>query len=437
MYIKTSIWYFIKRVSSLRFSVSLLLLLASASILGTIIEQDQALDYYKANYPGSSLRFFSITWQHIIAFGLNHVYSTYWFFVILFLFFLSLLLCTFSTQLPLLKSARRWNFLYSQASLGNKFRYTRFQYSSLLNFAYVLSLSSYYVFQKGKALYAYKGLVGRIAPVFVHFSIILTLMGSVIGFTNGFMAQEMIPSGEIFHMQNFVKSGYFSSVPDSLLGRIDDFFVVFNADNSIQQFFSRVSLLDHKGRILAGRSISVNSPLRFHGVTLYQTDWKISALRLKIGSSVIVKSLQRSTAQEMTAFQPWLCGLSVDDRHKIWVAVPSLNNELLIYSDQGVLIKVTHYGLRNVIYGVPIVFKDIVASTGIQVKSDPGLGLAYLGFLILIVNISISYMSYSQVWVSKSVKMLHSGGSSTRAVLAFEDELSQICKKYMYLFRFG
>lgn len=80
---------------------------------------------------------------------------------------------------------------------------------SLLNLAYVLNLRKYYVFHKGQVMYAYKGLTGRMAPIFVHFSIVLALTGSVFGLVSGFMSQEIIPSGEIFSYPKLCKNRLF------------------------------------------------------------------------------------------------------------------------------------------------------------------------------------------------------------------------------------
>jgi len=156
VYIKNLIWKFLRYISSLRFSISLLLLLACVSILGTIIEQDQLLDYYKLNYPETRPVMYFITWKQILFFGLNNVYSTYWFFIILFVFFLSLAVCTFSTQLPIFKHARQWSFFYNVESLEKKTGYSQLNYTSLINFIYVLSFNNYSIFHKGKTIYAYK-----------------------------------------------------------------------------------------------------------------------------------------------------------------------------------------------------------------------------------------------------------------------------------------
>lgn len=42
---------------------------------------------------------------------------------------------------------------------------------------------------------------------------------------------------------------------------------------------------------------------------------------------------------------------------------------------------------------------DILSSTGLQIKADPGILLIYLGFLFLMVSTLISYITYSQIWL--------------------------------------
>ena len=434
MYFKNVVWKFAKYISSLRFSISLFLLLASVSVLGTIIEQDQTLDYYRLNYPDNKPFLFFVTWKTIMFSGLNHLYSTYWFCSILFLFFLSLLLCTFSTQLPILKQARQWKFLYSKEFLAQKKLYSQSKSSSLMNFVYLLNFNYYYTFHKGKAVYAYKGLLGRIAPIFVHMSIIITLVGSVLGATGGFVVQEMIPNGEIFHVQNIVKAGYLSLLPPDFVGKVNDFFVTFNDDLSVQQFFSNILLLDNNGRTLCDKSVSVNFPLRFNGLTFYQTDWQVNALRFQVGSDkYLVKSLQKVKIDNKITSFVWFCDLMLDKKHEIFIVVPDLSNSLLIYDHDRFLVTTTQYGVWNIVYGVPIVFKDLMVSTGLQIKMDPGLYISYLGFLILIVSIIVSYISYSQIWMSKQDKILSLSGTTNRAFIFFEREFIRIYKKYTYL----
>ena len=433
MPIKSTVWNILKSLSSVRFSIILFLCLAFVSLFGTIIEQDENLGYYQSNYPEDRPIFWIITWKVIVQFGLNHLYSSYWFLFLLLLFFFSLFICTLSTQLPIFKHARRWSFLYKQKSLEKKMFYHNFAYTSLVNSIYILNLSNYYVFHRGKAVYSYKGLLGRIAPIFVHFSIIITLIGSLIGFTGGLIVQEMIPSGEIFHIQNIIKAGQLNVIPFNILCKVNDFFLTFNNDNSIQQFFSNISVIDHRGSLLFNKSIAVNAPLNFNGLTFYQTDWKVNALRIQIGSNNYLSKTVQKMSLQFTDHSVLVCNFKLDELHKIFVVIPDLNDNILIYDLNGILLTSTRYGVWNIIYGVPIIFNSLIVSTGLQIKFDPGLYIAYLGFLILIVSIILSYMSYSQIWINKDNKKLHVSGKTNRAILSFEDEMIDIYKRYINL----
>jgi cytochrome c biogenesis protein len=98
--------------SQLNFAISLLLIIAGFSILGTIIEQDQTFDYYSQNYS-TNLFFKSVNLSTLLLiFGIDHIYKTWWFLTLLFLFGLSLIICSYTQQFPALKLARRCDFKF-------------------------------------------------------------------------------------------------------------------------------------------------------------------------------------------------------------------------------------------------------------------------------------------------------------------------------------
>ena len=433
MSLKNLLWNFLKKLSSLNISIIMLLSIALVSILGTIIEQDQSIEYYKLNYPENQPLFYFFTWKKIINWNLNHAYSNIWFILLLLLFFLSLFICTMSTQLPVLKRARQWKFFYNKTSLDKFKSRSVVQEESFINFIYILNLKRYYVFHKGNAIYAYKGLLGRVAPIFVHFSIIFTLTGAFIGLFGGFFAQEIIPVGEIFHFQNIVRSGFVSKFPDDILGKVNNLNIAYNQDNSIKQFFSNLSILNPQGMTIYNKTISVNNPLRFRGLTFYQTDWQVNALRIRLGSNYLFEKSLNKIANQDTLHTSWFCNLFVSADHQISIVVTDLKDSILIYDNDGILITQTKYGLCNVVYGVPIVIKDLMTSTGLQIKIDPGIQVTYLGFLILMISILTSYQSYSQVWANSGNKTLYFSGFTNRAFLSFEDEMSLIYRTYMNL----
>lgn len=48
----------------------------------------------------------------------------------------------------------------------------------------------------------------------------------------------------------------------------------------MSQFRTDLSLYDLNGKEVMRKTISVNDPLRYGGITIYQTDWSISALQV-------------------------------------------------------------------------------------------------------------------------------------------------------------
>ena len=76
-------------------------------------------------------------------------------------------------------------------------------FSNSLTFG--LHESSFHVFRQGKKNYAYSGLLGRVGPIIVHASIMILLIGSIWGSFSGYTAQQIIPRGEVFHLQNILQ----------------------------------------------------------------------------------------------------------------------------------------------------------------------------------------------------------------------------------------
>jgi cytochrome c biogenesis protein ResB len=54
----------------------------------------------------------------------------------------------------------------------------------------------------------------------------------------------------------------------------------------------------------------------------------------------------------------------------------------------------------------PITLLEIISSTGLQIKTDPGIPVIYLGFFLLMLSTLISYITYSQIWIIQKTKLL-------------------------------
>ena len=416
----------IKSLADLRFAIFVLLLIASFSIIGTVIEQDQILNYYQLNYPIEKSFFGFINWNFIIFFGLDHIYKTVWFISLLIIFGISLLSCTFLQQLPALKIAQRCQFFRNT----NQFKKLKIKdqilNKSINKIIYELLNKNYSVFQQRKIIYCYKGLIGRIAPIIVHISMILILLGAVLGAIGGFNAQEIIPKSESFTIQNTVSRGNFAPIP-KINTRVNDFWISYNKETSINQFYSNLSFLDNFGNELINKTISVNHPAKYKNVTYYQTNWNLVGVRVQVDNNILQCPLISPFTNKDKI---WISWIPFDDTftNGITVLINNLQGYISLYNENGEFI--TNLELNDTVFlNHTLTLIDIISSTGLQIKADPGIIVIYTGFGLLMISTLISYLTYSQIWVVKDKNELFIGGNTNRAKFEFEIEFQTLMKK--------
>ena len=417
-------WKIVYSLGNLRLAIILLLLIACVSSLGTVIEQEKTISFYETTYPLTKPILGVINSDFILSLGLDHVYNTNWFLVLLFLFGSSLLSCTLSRQIPSLKLAKIWKFFKSEKKFSTNDISFNINHLSLNQFTYALKERQYNIIQQGPYIYAYKGLIGKIGPILVHVSIILILVGAVIGALTGFMTQELVAKGELFHLQNIVASGPLSYVRQDFEGYIQDFNIAYNEQGLVDQFYSDITILDNDLKSIAKKTIFVNEPLRSEGSTFYQTDWSIAKLNTIINDKNILEiPLREISSAGSSRF--WIGSISLND-NKILLVLQDLTGKYLIYSPEKKLLGQSEIGHKVILNGFQFRVQSIVPSTGIQIKSDPGIPLVYIGFLFLICSILVSYTSYCQIWAVKIERKVYIYGTTNRATYFFEKNILEI-----------
>lgn len=415
-------------LADLRLAIVLLLAIALFSISGTVIEQGQSLEFYQANYPEEPALFGFLTWKVLVTIGLDHVYATWWFLSLLILFGTSLTACTFMRQLPALKAARSWKFYKKPRQFGKLALSTTLdpdQKSSLLK---ALAKNRYKVFEEDQSIYARKGITGRIGPIIVHASMILILLGSIWGSLTGFMAQEMIPSGTTAKVSNIVKSGPWSGaqIPKDWAVQVNRFWIDYTPEGQIDQFYSDLSIVDEDKNELDRQTIHVNQPLKHKGVTLYQADWSIAGVRVQLNNSPV---LQLPMAPlEAVGGRIW--GTWVPTKPDLSAGVTLLTTDLqgtvVVYDESGKLVSTVRTGMSTDVNDISLKLVELVGSTGLQIKSDPGIPWIYAGFGLLMIGVIMSYVSHSQIWLLTADDQLYVGGRTNRALLTFERELVEM-----------
>ena len=413
----------IKLIADLKFALLLLFLIAVVSSIGSVIEQEETIQFYQTNYSIENPIYGFINWNLILFFGLDHVYSTWWFTLLLLLLGLSLVSCSITRQFPLLNNSKEYFFKKQTTSFLNlpfsvKLKNTIFLKEKILK---QLQQQNFYLYQYGDFAYGYRGLVGRISPILVHLSLITILMGSSWGAFNNFKAQELLPKGEIFHIQNLIKVGKITRIPN-INSRINDFWVEYKKDK-IYQFYSNLSILDSYGNEIKHQTISVNNPLRYKNIDFYQSDWNL------IGIRVQDKNLDRF--YELPLFtlkggnKSWVTWIVNKNNEIQTIVFDQLQNTFILYNQNGEFLKNATLG-EAIEPNLKII--DIIPATGLQIKYDPSINLIYFGFGLLMITAFLSYLPYTQIWVFQGNNNTWIGSTTNRGKITLEIEFENLVR---------
>ncbi|MFM2302896.1 MAG: hypothetical protein RLZZ135_299 [Cyanobacteriota bacterium] len=421
-------------IANLRFAIVLVLIIAALSITGTVIEQGELPAFYQQNYPEHPALFGFLTWKVIQVVGLDHVYRTWWYLALLVLFGISLITCTFTTQLPMLKSARKWKFYDNPKFFQRLALSAEIDNRDLNILTEKLQAKKYKIFTEDNKIYARKGLVGKIGPIIVHIGMIITLLGGVWGALTGFVAQEMVPSGNTFQVKNILDAGPLArrQIPQDWSVKVNRFWIDYTPSGSIDQFYSDLSVVDNSTQAeLDRQTIHVNKPLKYQGVYYYQTDWSISGVKVRLNNSPIFKLPMAQLGQGGPQNRIWGTWIPTKPDLSMGVSLlaKDLQGTLLVYDTNGQLVSSVRAGNSVEVNGVTLKVLELIGSTGLQIKADPGIPIVYLGFGLLMLGVVMSYFSHSQVWAVTKDDKLYLGGRTNRAQVIFEREIIEIIEQ--------
>lgn len=412
----------LKIFTSLKFAIVILVLIAISSSLGSVIEQDEQLSFYKESYTTKNPIYGFITWELIINLGLDHVYRTWWFLMLLIILATCLISCTIARQFPLFLTSKDYFFKKEKKSFNNLPFFVRTRSLYYLKELVLLKIQAmnFYIYQKGNLIYGYKGLIGRISPILVHVSLLIILIGSSVGAFDNFKAQEILPKGEVFHIQNPLRVGWFTTLP-SFSTRVNDFWVEYE-NNKIHQFYSNLSILDNFGNEIQNQTISVNNPLRYNNVDFYQSDWNLIGIRVqriedKKNYEIPVFPLKKSAKSWIT----W-----IDNKNQNYTIIfDQLQNTFLVYDQRGKFLAYKNIGetIEN-----NFIIVDILPSTGLLIKYDPSIPLIYLGFGLLMITTCLSYLTYTQIWIFQQSSSSWIGSTTNRGKIQMEIEFENLIR---------
>ena len=418
-------------ISDLRLAIVLLLVIAIASGVGTAIPQRETAEFYHRLYdPQPWLRL--LDGDGVMALQLDHVYSSGWFLALLAWLALALLLCSWRRQWPALQAALRWIDYRSPRQLSKlsvaESLPSQSPRTSLSTLATLLQSQGWQIQLQDGRLAARKGVLGRVGPLLVHAGMVVLMLGAAWGAVAGQRAEQYLAPGRSLELMD-------SRGSSQLTLALDGFSIQRDPAGRPEQFTSQLRILDgdgSEGALLKQAEISVNHPLRFQGVTLYQADWALAAITVQLGKSPLLQLPLQSFPQ--LGEQVWGLVLPTrpDGSEPVLLSLGSEQGPVDIYGADGSLLsQIAPGGAPVEVKGLPIRVESVLPASGILLKRDPGVPLVYAGFAIALAGGGLSLLATRQLWAiaeaaSGQAGQLHVAGICNRNLTGFAAELPQL-----------
>ncbi|KAJ6716718.1 CYTOCHROME C BIOGENESIS PROTEIN CCS1 CHLOROPLASTIC [Salix koriyanagi] len=306
-------------------------------------------------------------------------------------------------RIPLAKVARRWNYLHSADAIRKQEFSDNLPRASVQDLGVILMGAGYEVFLKGPSLYAFKGTGWSVFPYW----------GDVLG-----------PSG-------------FLSTPTEAFNtevHVNKFYMDYYDGGDIKQFHTDLSLFDLNGKEVMRKTISVNDPLRYGGITVYQTDWSISALQVRKNDegpfNLAMAPLKISGDNKLYGTFLPVGDVNSPNVKGISMLARDLQS-IVLYDQEGKFVGVRRPNskLPIDIDGMTIIIEDAIGSSGLELKTDPGVPVVYAGFGALMLTTCLSYLSHSQIWALQDGTAVTVGGKTNRAKGEFQYEINLLLDK--------
>ncbi len=437
------VWRFF---ASVRLALFTLLILATTSIIGTLIPQKNPPEFYVEAFGQRTAQFFQML-------DVPNMYNSWWFLGLLLLFSINLIVCTID-RLPNVWHMVVMNNLDTDPERLEKMPqrkvfHVRGDVSALADIAAGLLTKSGWKPQRenkpvGTLLFSQKNAWSRLGVYAVHLSILIIFAGAIIGSLLGFKAGVMIPEGSA--TDTVYEAGTEKPIPLGFTVKCDDFNVSFYADGTTpKEFRSNLSVLDNGKTTIDKRAIIVNDPLDYKGITFYQASYepmqgfnvvitntatKVSqSFQIPFGQKIswveggidfgVINQQVHSRRGDVSTLKVWFSD-GKGDPSMFWMdnnATHTISNPTATYEFQA----------------------SQVYATGLQVAKDPGVWTVYAGCILMLIGLYVAFfLSHRRVWVyivreeaADRCQILVCGASSKNK-LAFEKDFSALVECFTH-----
>lgn len=301
---------FIHLLSTMRFAITMLSVVAIASIIGTVVKQSEPYNNYLVQFGQFWFPIFEV-------FDVYNIYQAFWFLIILLFLVVSTSLCVSRNSPKIIKDIRRFQGSLSHSSFKKFKNYYEFSSDKSLNtLTEILNKAGFRIkASKDKdILVAKKGDLQKLGYIFTHLAIIVISIGGILDGNLYFKLQESfgfkkiesrnlkfseVPAESQLDIDNFsyratlllneqeknnkallrIKDGYLvQHLPFEI--KLDKFHIEHYSTGQPKAFLSDIKI--RKDGQEFTETISVNKPFTMDGITIYQSDFQDGGSRLDL-----------------------------------------------------------------------------------------------------------------------------------------------------------
>ena len=440
---------------SLKLTIFLLIFLAILSIIGTLITQNATVEEYIERY-GMSL------YEVLDFFNLFDMYHSWWFSAILLLLVINLIACTVH-RLPGVWSqlSRKPGGAGLEDSMIKTLPHVeRVKFSMPAKGEEEIRLCLKRRFKAPERIetasavtfYSEKGKFSRLGVPLSHLSIIIILVGAMVGSIYGFKGFVNILEGET--IDRIYLRGKDREIPRPLefSVRCDDFKLIFydlpgKKERHVKEYVSVLTLLEN-GKEILKETVKVNHPLYYKGIAFYQSSygaihdltlgvqWKgqreKGLLKLSEGETARIPNSPFSLRLLKYAHQVENLGEGVQ------MALFKPNQQPRVFWLLKNFPQIDQKRGDEFALTIEEVFEK--EYTGLQVAKDPGVWIVWLGCGLMILGLIMSFFfSHQRVWVripgGSSGGEIVVAGSTSKNRIGFERTFSLLVDEVRSAFR--
>jgi cytochrome c biogenesis protein len=428
---------------SLKLTIALLILLAILSIIGTLITQNASRPEYVERY-GIGL------YEVLNFFNLFDMYHSSWFSAILLLLVINLITCSVHRLPGILGQISRGSGELEDRMLKVLPYVEKVQIQNPTKKEEDIQSSLKKWFKNWRrieteraiTLFSEKGRFSRLGIPITHLSILIILIGGIIGSLYGFKGNVNILEGDTVDQIFLRTKDKEIPKPIDFSVRCDDFNITYynlpgRKEKHVKEYTSVITILEN-GKEVLKKTVQVNHPLHYKGLAFYQSNygaihdvtlgiqWKgkkeKTSFKVLEGNTVPVPNTHDSIRVLQYAHEVHNFGEGVQvvllkpnqEPRPFWLlkAFPKFDEQR---KDEFIL---TFEGFTEKEY------------TGLSVTKDPGVWVVWIGCGLMIFGLIVSFFfSHQRVWVripKSPGGEIVLAGSANKNRMGFEKTFSEL-----------